>query len=306
MPKRGAEVGGVLLGTIERGNPSIVRIENFESVECRHKHGPSYLLTDDEEEIFDDACERWRPNSSRPVYAVGLFRSQTREGFSLSAEDIQLMDRYLPSATNVVLLVKPFGTKVSTGGFFFRENSAFQSSSPLEFPFRRREVGGEEAPPRRPMIERRPPPDRSIPPPAATPTVTPPPPKSRLRSGWVWIPLSFVFLLLGVLLGFQAALTMNPAGGQDFSLGLSVLKADDNLSVKWNPQAAAIHNSQHGVLEIEDGTYTKSLDLDTAQLQNGSILYRNASRTVRFRLIVYPKARVSVVETFEWKVVGSR
>ena len=37
VPKRGAEVGGVLIGTIEPGDPSIVRIEDFEPVECDYK-----------------------------------------------------------------------------------------------------------------------------------------------------------------------------------------------------------------------------------------------------------------------------
>ena len=30
----------------------------------------------------------------------------------------------------------------------------------------------------------------------------------RLRGGWVWIPLSFVFLLVGTILGFQVALSV--------------------------------------------------------------------------------------------------
>src|ERR1700680_1342973 len=69
VPKRGAEVGGVLLGTIENGDPSIVRIEDFESVECAYRRGPSYLFADEEQDIFEEACERWRPSPSRPNYA---------------------------------------------------------------------------------------------------------------------------------------------------------------------------------------------------------------------------------------------
>ncbi len=101
-----------------------------------------------------------------------------------------------------------------------------------EFPFRRRELTGEEAPPRRSMLERVPrrregetregrghPSGREYPPEElADPAPAAPgpayadrsPSKSRARSGWAWIPLSFVFLLLGVVLGFQAALTIGP------------------------------------------------------------------------------------------------
>ncbi len=82
------------------------------------------------------------------------------------------------------------------------------------------------------------------------------------------------------------ALARAPGRGDaaDFSLGLAVAKADQdavvesakgakesgyNLSVKWDRSAAAVRAAQRGVLEIEDGKYTKSVDLDTAQLSNG-------------------------------------
>src|SRR5271154_7484672 len=50
VPKRGAEVGGLLLGSIEpgrAGHPAVVRIEDFEAVECEYQRGPSYLFTND-------------------------------------------------------------------------------------------------------------------------------------------------------------------------------------------------------------------------------------------------------------------
>jgi hypothetical protein len=323
--KRGAEIGGLLIGTIEPGDPTIVRIEDFESIECGYKRGPSYLFTEDATRPFEDACDRWQPDDSRPAYAVGYFRSNTREGFSLSPDDIELLDACFPSPYHVALLIKPYGTKVSMAGFFVREDGVFPQTTPLEFPFRRRELTGEEAPPHRPMTERRPRvrgsnalvPTPAIQEAADDRTGSPlrsqlgpayaitSPSKSRLRSGWVWIPLSFIFLLLGVLLGFQAALSVgskpSSAATPEFGLGLAIAKTDDNLSVKWDRQAVAVRTAQHGLLEIEDGKYTKSVELDTAQLQNGSIIYRNTSKSVRFRLIVYPKAKVSVTETAEWK-----
>jgi len=325
VPKRGAEMGGVLLGTLEDGDPAIVQVEDFDPVACDYKRGPSYLLAGEDGEAFAEACERWEPEASRPVYAVGYFRSHTRDGLRLSAEDTELVDRHFPAPWHIALLIKPSATKVSMAGFFFREDGVFQETTPLEFPFRRREMTGEEAPPRRSMIERRPrmrglggtgpaviaeSTDDGY---AAEPLRRPEPSSAvraparrRLPSGWVWIPLSFIFLFLGVVLGFQAALTMGSkvtsgANTPDFSLSLSVTKSDDNLSVKWDRRAAVIRGPQRGLLEIEDGSYTKSVDLDAAQLQNGSIVYRNSSNAVRFRLVVYPKASVSVTETVEWR-----
>jgi len=126
-----------------------------------------------------------------------------------------------------------------------------------------------------------------------------------LRSGWVWFPLAFLFLLLGGALGYQLALTRglraSANGAQDFSLALAATKNGDNLSVTWSRQSAAVRSAQKGMLEIDDGGYTKPVSLDAAQLQNGSLTYHNASKSVRFRLTVYPQARVSVVETLGWK-----
>jgi len=319
VPKRGAEVGGVLIGTIEHseedGVPTIVRIEDFEAVDCEYKRGPSYLFRDEDRGVFEEAAGRWQPDESRTVFAVGFFRSHTREGMSLAEEDVALIDENFPSPAQVALLIKPFGTKVGMAGFFFREDGAFQETSPLEFPFRRRELTGEEAPPRRSMEERgvarrsrgdrggrpvaeMPGPEEYIAPPRARPEVSS---KSRWRSA-IWVPLSFVFLLLGVALGLMIALTRGPGHSEasDFSLGLTVVKADENLSVKWDRSAAAVRAAQRGVLEIEDGKFTKSVDLDAAQLSNGSIVYRNSSPTVRFRLTVRPRSRFSVTETAEW------
>jgi len=332
VPKRGAEVGGILLGTIEQAanqtgeNRTIVRIEDFEPVACDYKRGPSFLLTEQDGEAFEDACARWQPEGSEPAYAVGYYRSHTRDGLSLSPEDLDLLDRYFREAEHVALLVKPFATKVSMAGFFVRKDGAFPSATPLEFPWRRRELTGDDAPPPRSLMDRSgtnrrsrardvPPLPRSdadddnawSDPPPASPSAyaAEAPAKARFRAGWVWIPLSFVFLLLGVLLGFQSALTMGTktASGTatDFSLGLMVTRADDNLTVKWNRDAAAVRSAQKGLLEIEDGAYAKPVDLDQAHLQSGSIVYRNSSNTVHFRLMVYLNGRLTVTENIEWR-----
>src|SRR5947208_14914957 len=45
LPRRGLEIGGLLLGRVERGSPAKVIIEDFEAVESEHLHGPSYTLS---------------------------------------------------------------------------------------------------------------------------------------------------------------------------------------------------------------------------------------------------------------------
>lgn len=318
VPKRGAEVGGLLLGSIYRGAETVVRIEDFEPVECGYTRGPSYLFSEQEREAFEDACARWRPDASRASYAVGYYRSHTRDGMSLEPEDVELMDRSFPGPSHVALLVKPFATKASPAGFFFRENGVFQETTPLEFPFRRRELTGEEAPERRPLTDRRPrgaralawtAPENQVEEAAAAPE--PPghayavttPARSRLGS-WMWIPLSFIFLLLGVALGYLAALNVGPrsaaSGATDFSLSMAVLKSGDTLSLRWNGEAPLIRKAERGVLEIHDGDYAKIVDLDTTQLRNGNLLFRNQTAAVSFHLVVYLNSNLSVSESLAW------
>jgi hypothetical protein len=307
VPKRGAEIGGLLIGQVEPGEIPVVRIEDFEPVACDYKRGPSYLFGGEDGAAFEQACSRWKPEGGGDE-AVGFFRSHTREGLGLSAEDVELMDRYFSAPDRVVLLVKPFATRVSAAGFFVRQNGSFPEQSPLEFPLSRRDLGGGPPPSRSRVWSTRgrpaelPAPERE-PLPLAEPE--PRPAGKRARSGWVWIPLSFIFLLVGVLLGIQSALTMAPkvtgAKPEDFTLSLSVARADGNLTVKWNREAPVIKEASRGVLEIEDGGFAKPVDLDASHLKSGSIIYRNSSDHVRFRLSVYLAARVTVTETLDWK-----
>ena len=112
-------------------------------------------------------------------------------------------------------------------------------------------------------------------------------------------------MLLGGALGYELALTVGARVAanavQDLSLSLSVKKSGDNLRLNWNRFSPTVRSAQRGLLEIDDGGYTRPVTLDAAQLQNGSLIYRSVSNSVRFRMTVYPQARVSVVETLEWK-----
>lgn len=129
--------------------------------------------------------------------------------------------------------------------------------------------------------------------------------KSR-KTGWVWIPLSFIFLFFGMLLGMLVATGVRsqaPAAiRQDaYTLGLSVAVAGESLHVRWERTSPAIQASSRGILHINDGGNFKSVTLDSQQLQNGSVIYRRASGDIKFRLEVFARERVSVSETAEFR-----
>ena len=328
VPRRGAEVGGLLLGTVE-ADSHVVRIEDYELVPIEYKRGPSYLLSEEDALSFHAAVEQWRKPESQ-LRLIGYFRSHTRDGVGLGEEDLQLLAKHCPEPETVVLLIRPFGTKPSVAGFYVKEDGRFPDGAPLqEFPFRRKDLAPDDV-----TVPERPARRGYARPPAERPSFEPEPrPRPRdfdrpfiqysreaepvngdtaalpdyerpKRRAWVWIPLSFVFLVLGVLLGFQVALTLRPhaPSSDPYNLGLSVTQSGSDLQVKWNRQSFAIRSAQKGVLTIDDGTYSKPNELSADQLQNGSmVLYRHFSSQVRFRLELFLSDRDSITESVEWK-----
>ena len=350
MPRRGVEMGGILLGSIDRsGDRPVVVVEDFEPVPSRHSRGATYLLSDEEIDRFKEIVAKWAYSEGKQTFAVGYYRSHTREGLGLADDDLTLFNEMFPDPQAICLLIKPFATRVSQAGIFIREGANIRAqSSYKEFPFRRRELGGGELPaaaaaakpaadhgadtasesvqqPSRPQQAQQQPPIRSTAPYMATTSFPAPSiaseelqlglPTSKIdaktgakvRSGWVWIPLSFIFLLLGTILGFQVALSVRnqlPASirPDPYSLHMTVTPTNDSLHVRWDRDAAPIHSQAKGALVISDGGAQKVVQLDGDQLRNGSVVYRRASNDVRFRLEVYTAERVVVAETMEFRI----
>jgi hypothetical protein len=329
VPRRGAEVGGVLLGHVRGG---AVFIDGFEVVPCEYRHGPSFQLSEADLAHLSEVLERWKPETNHDLYPIGFYRSTIKDSPWLTQDDLALFNAHFPAASDLILLVKPYATRASVGGFFFREGDSIQAeSSCLEFPFRRKELGGGEGVrsnrrnnrdevsaevPEEPVMEQEAPPeaspsafDRRAARPEFRPAEdrereeTPEPVRKAARKGNVWIPLSFIFLLLGVLLGFQAAITTRPqaAGGvsNPYSLGLRLSRNGDNVHVRWDRFAPAIRTARRGVLTITDGPIIKTVDLDAATLQNGSVIYRHLSGGLGFRLEAFPSENTSLSESIQ-------
>jgi hypothetical protein len=356
VPRRGAEVGGILLGTVENGDQAAIRIEDYVPVSCEHLRGPSFILSDADKSRLEETLGRWRRSGERRIYAIGFYRSNTRDGLLLGKEDFELLDELFPDPFSVCLLIKPYTTTASQAAFIVREDGAFTTpEEPSTFPFRRKELGG-GAPAGRPGRGRPAPPDTGggsaeaapvamspagVPEAASEPstvrTYTPPAsasmlgltstlpeepparqdeggsvpeaPPSRFRSGWVWLPLSFIFLLLGVVLGFQIAIgyrSSQPAdpAADPYLLDLSAVKFGENIHLKWNTEAAAMKRAQRGVLTIDDGGNAKTVELSKDDLGRGSVLYRHVSGTVRFRLDIFPRERNTVSEMLDVRLVA--
>lgn len=352
IPRRGAEVGGILLGHAAGAE---VWVDGFAIVPCEHRRGPSYLLSDLDRETF---AKTFAEHAKAEQYPVGLFRSNTRDAYAVTDEDRALFTQFFPLPSGVFLLIRPFATKTSIAAFVVPKDGALPDSPPDTFPFSRWELEGGTPPKRRALNEPKPPsPEISDPPPASRATLEPPRitevpaaaaaavalekarddgkplplaqtqapaeaqpipghatvqaiPASQsdtfqpTRRGWVWIPLSFIFLLLGMLLGFQAAISFysssTTADASAFALGLTATGKEGTLHIRWNREAPAIRAAERGRLEIKDGNYGKTVDLDASSLQTGSVIYPPLSSSVSLRFQVIVKGSTEVVETLDW------
>ena len=143
LHSRGSEIGGFLLGRVSPGDPAAVSIEDYELVECDYTRGPLYRLSDADMGRLERAIEQRRGVPSGPggLVAVGFFRSHTRKGLALDADDLALLKARFSDPRNVALLIRPFATKASAAGIFIWEDGAVRGdASYLEFPFRSSEL----------------------------------------------------------------------------------------------------------------------------------------------------------------------
>jgi len=143
LHSRGSEIGGLLLGYVSPGDPAVVSIEDYELVACDYSRGPLYRLSVADMGRLESAIEERRA-AVRPgpgLVVAGFFRSHTRKGLALDADDLALFKARFADPRQMALLIRPFATKSSTAGIFIWENGAVRGeASHLEFPFRSSEL----------------------------------------------------------------------------------------------------------------------------------------------------------------------
>ncbi len=366
VPKRGAEVGGVLLGQVDKTAKLTVHVHDFVIVPCDYRRGPSYQLTSADTQLFSEAVTKATQGSAPDLRPVGYFRSHTRDGMGLTEDDLQLFSNFFPDPTSVILLVRPFATKVSQAGFFFEENGQIRSDATyLTFPFRRRELGGgligenprqgaeaamgsvlpaaidsalsdgsagnglrtEALVPAGNSIENRRlfgNAEESAPgfdsgdfsrepvgnaglgganlggPNFGSQNIGNTEASQKIKKSWVWLPLSSIFLMLGVLVGFLIAITIKQPNFavplSAYGLSLAVQQDNDSVHVTWDRGAVPVAIATRGILHIQDGDFYKAVDLKAADLQTGSVIIRNVGSNVTLRLEVFLLDRNSLSE----------
>lgn len=302
VPKRGAEVGGFLLGSVERQDRPLIRIDEFVAVPSEHRWGPSYRLSEKDIARFDEELEQ-----AGRQRVVGFFRSHTREPLQLAPEDLDVLETRFAGPGAVCLLIKPYPTRPSEASFLLRRDGRFPTE-PIEglFTFRRKELGG-GSPPRRPE-----PIAEAVPEPAVMEECAPEPPvppdAPRQTRNWFWPSLALGLLVFGVLVGMQTGVRWlaKPAEAPAPPPALIPfrLKAEGSGSpvvLRWMMSSELERRARGGELRIEDEGNRKSIRLSREDLLGGSARYEAAGPDALITLEIAVSETNGVTETVKWR-----
>ena len=296
LPRRGLEIGGLLLGRLERGSPFQIIIEDFEAVESEHLHGPSYALSPKDIERLESRLIYWRSDPENGKSVVGYYRSNTRPTLCMDDDDARVAREFFADPAQVFLLVKPAAMGEGTAAFFIWENGHIQrESSYREFPVDSAQLRRKEFP----LLAAAEPPSDAVP---IVPRLDPP--ARRVRAGgigsdllrWWWVPASVALFLAGwclrphphpskpVVMKTEHALPAN-------QLALNVARNGKSLKLVWDRNAPAVRHADGAVLWISDGEHVKKINLDPGHLEHGSVAYWPTTNDIDFRLEVYSVAQ---------------
>src|SRR5665213_793042 len=322
VPRRGLEVGGILLGHVDQGSDTTTFwIEGFESIESEHRSGPSYILSEPDLVLLREALTK------KGTASIGIFRSQTRsQELLLEETDSKLFEECFAGGDALFLLACPVAAKAS---FFVRENGkikcvyefglgssfapgvAAQSFPAPEMdeivqpppeietallavsrpiPLADREDTASDS---APLLDRasdgnrfRRALDRGLAKPQA----------GSLRRGagfkkGTWLAAALIFsAFLGAAIGMLSHSrppSIHPQALPANDLHLTVDGNGGSLRLHWDQNASGIRNPSRAVLHIQDGEYQMVRNLAPAEFNGGNVAYEPRSRDVSFRVELF-------------------
>lgn len=366
LRKRGAEVGGVLLGRVLQGHNTTVNIVDYVPVPCEHRFGPSYTLSESDYALLDKECSKWRGSMGGNLTLIGFYRSNTREHIALSDADMQLLATRFPEPYAVALLVKPYAERAFDAAFYVRKDHGFTAGGQQAFPYRRKDLGGgvsplftpqpglveppEKASARNRMLGENleavqdapatvtPPPGRHLPVTisqraetdsptaraaaqspmglASTETApyeidpypqTPPVPVRGGVAPWAAALLSILFAAGGAIGGYLVAGSRAetesavPTAAMH-KLGLKAAVEDDVVVLSWETSAPGLRDALKGLVTIEDGDNSRTVDLEAGDLARGRMRFRPLTKKVDIRMDVLTGERSGVTESLTFNI----
>jgi proteasome lid subunit RPN8/RPN11 len=318
LPRGGAEIGGILLGRVEKGR---IAITDAIPLECEHAFGPSFTLSENDQAHLGTKLAGVAKNgNSRPV---GWYHSHTRSEIFLSEADLEIYKRFFPEPWQVALVLKPHTFLPTRAGFFFRapDGGVRADASCLEFQLEPLPIGkvpadepeaARFAPAPAPSAGRvidissaaRPEPaaepeEPSTPEPMAEPPLAEEAPMPAMAAPSFAVQeaaaprrwLAPVAIVAGLAVGAAGFLMRQlwmprpaavlPTGiVTPASVGLTVTDRDGQMQIRWDAKSPDVQRSTGAMLFLSDGTLTRSVALDTAQARSGSYTYKRTTDRV--------------------------
>ena len=117
LPRGGAEIGGILLGSFGAGK---LTVGDYAALDCEHAYGPSFALSPPDEARLS-ALLAAHDGCAGGLRAVGWYHSHTRSEIFLSEADLAIHRRFFPESWQVALVLKPHTFQPTRFGFFFRQ-----------------------------------------------------------------------------------------------------------------------------------------------------------------------------------------
>lgn len=316
LPRRGLEIGGVLIGRVVRRSPLEVSVQAFEPVPCEHRFGPSFSLSDKDLAQLEQMLARSQSHAGGSV--LGYFRSFTGREIELDATDQELIQQRFRDPDQLILAIQPVSFTQCVAWCFVRQDGQFPvrpTGSPFPFaegPGAKENPQSEPEPPPRPEASETPQPEPTADPapeveaepagvavlPDAAPKPTrslaaPRSPSPRLESEperaaprrlWPW-----AVVLLAGLAGFAAF----HRGGESTEarqlppIGLAAQRTTNGVEVTWDGSHLARQKATGGLLAISDGTSKSRIELDETAVARGRLTYQPSGGDLLVHMSVF-------------------
>ena len=284
LPRRGLEIGGVLLGENRGGE---IRLRGFEELPCEHVYGPSYTLSEKERAALSSLLAARQGRGGRPR-VVGFFQSFVARAPAIEEADEEFVRRHFPFGDFVYLLLQPLSAATCVASFRFFHNGMLlpEGEAPsfvLETPQTPDEEGEEkkiEWPLLRPASQPPPTPED-----LGEPARPEEPQTAANRARW-WIPLA-ILAFLAANAAVVSGLWIRSRGPRWAELHLDAHAAGGQLDVRWDSGAARALGATAGVLAVSDGDTRQNIALSEEQLRAGKYRYTPTHENLGLRLMLY-------------------
>jgi TonB family protein len=299
-----SHVAGILLGKRDESRQLTFIVENYEPVPAAVWKSTDSPFGDRRQ--LKALIERWQARPDKRVNVLGFYRSAAAGESALSEDDLSVLGSYSGVSESVFLLIEPRSGKPSSGKLFFCKDGVSVSEwDPILF--NRVQLSGrgfakptdvQQSPAPRPRVAPKPSFERPVeeePEEAASSSFADFRNFRGFRLPWKWQWVAGAVVALAILAltlyqlrqRFQEPSGVRPAVSVvEGDLQLKADRSGADWRVSWNTDALAAMNATKGWLLITDGGVTKTVELDSADLHSGTILYSPLTDDLVFRMSV--------------------